>query len=179
MAFWHAHARIEQHLDGSGIDAVVLRPTTYATTMLGWLQPVLSGVLPAPAAGARVAFVDPVDVAGCSAVLLQQPEWRQRRFTLSGPTALDFDQVAQVFADLLDRPVGFVAVPDDAALTGLLQAGAPRWFAENVLRVFGALRAGEADLTTGAVRDLTGGTPRQLGDALRPWLAGAGVAAPS
>ena len=176
VAFWDDHARIEEHVARSGLDWVALRPATFATTLLAWMEPIGAGVLPAPAAGARVAFVDPADVAAAACALLLRPRWSARQYTLTGPEPLDFDQVAAVFAGLLGRPVAFQPVPDEAALAGLRAAGAPDWFAQNVVRVFAALRAGLADLTIPAVQDLTGRPPRSLAAALGTVLS-AGVGA--
>lgn len=177
VAFWDAHARIEQHLARSGLAWVSLRPATYATTLLAWLEPILAGVLAAPAAGARVGFVDPADVAAVASRLLQRRRWDTRSYTLTGPEPIDFDRVAAVFAGLLGRPVAFAPVPDDVARHALLAAGAPPWFAQNVIRVFGALRSGLAELATPAVQDLTGAAPRSLSEALRGPLAALGAGA--
>ena len=166
VAFWDAHARIEDHLEGSGLDWAVLRPTTYATNLLASLDAVADGVLPAPAAGARVAFIDPADVAAVAAAVLLRSRWTRHVLTLTGPEVLTFAEAAAVLSDLLRRPVAFVPVPDDAARAVVMAAGAPEWFADNLVRVFGHLRAGVADLTTHTVLELTARPPRSLAQAL-------------
>lgn len=60
------------------------------------------------------------------------------------------------------RSVEYVDVPDEVALAGLAQAGLPLWLAEQVVAVFGALRAGVNASTTGTVRELTGREPRRF-----------------
>lgn len=166
VAFWDAHARIEEHLAASGLESVVLRPTTYATNLLASLESIRSGMLVAPAAGASVSFIDPADVAKAAAAVLVRRSWSGHTITLTGAEPLTFDEVAAVFAALLDRPVTFVSVPDVAAQEALISAGAPPWFAENLVRVFAALRGGLADLTTHGVLELTGRPPRSLERAL-------------
>ena len=61
VAFWDAHARIEQHLFASGVPAVVLRPTTYATNLLGTLAGVVKDTaarISAPLASATVPTIE-------------------------------------------------------------------------------------------------------------------------
>ncbi len=169
--FWDAHARIEEHLAESGLPSVVLRPTTYATNLLASLESVKAGLLVAPAAGALIAFIDPADVAAAAAAALLRPSWTGQTITLTGPEPIGFERAAEVFAELLDRPVAFVPVSDVAALAALVGSGAPPWFAENLVRVFAALREGLADITTPAVLDLTGRPPMSLRAALAQRLA--------
>lgn len=171
VAFWDAHARSEDHLASSGLDAVVLRPTTYATNLLASWDAVENGILPAPAAGARVSFIDPADVAAAAAAVLTGRSAARGVLTLTGPAAIGFDDAAACLARLLDRPVGFVPLGDDEALGALVGAGASPWFAANLVRVFGALRAGLADLTTPTVSGLVGRPPASLWRALRPHVA--------
>jgi uncharacterized protein YbjT (DUF2867 family) len=42
VAFWDWHARIERHLEASGVPAVVLRPRYYMTNLLGFVETVRS-----------------------------------------------------------------------------------------------------------------------------------------
>ncbi len=162
VAFWAAHAAIEDRLAGSGLDWVSLRPTTYATTALGGFD---GTVLAAPAAGARISFIDPDDVASVAAAVLSDPH-RQGVLTLTGPAVRDFGEVAAVLSGLVGRKVPFVPVPDDAARAAFTEMGLPAWYADNVVRVFGALRAGVADLTTDTVQQITGRPARPLAEAL-------------
>lgn len=171
VAFFDAHGRIEEHLHDSGLDWVAIRPTTYATNLLPSMDAVADGVLPAPALGARVAFVDPADVACVAAAALLRRRWTNHTLTVTGPAVLTFDDAAEVFAGLQGRPVVFVPVPDEAARAALIASGAPEWFAENLVRVFRRLRTGLADLTTDTVLDLTGRPPRSLAQALAARLS--------
>lgn len=166
VAFWAAHAAIEYRLAGSGLDWVVLRPTTYATTALGGFD---ATVLAAPAAGARISFIDPDDVAAVAAAVLHDPRW-QGVLTLTGPDVLGFDEVAAVLSELVGREVPFVPVPDDAARAAFTGMGLPAWYADNVLRVFGALRSGVADFRTDTVQQVTRRPARSIADALAPRL---------
>jgi uncharacterized protein YbjT (DUF2867 family) len=138
------HARIESHLAASRLAAVVLRPASYMTNLLAFAEPVAAaGVLPAPTAGARVAFVDPRDVGSVAAALLSAdrlPEARTLRVT--GPEAVTYDEVATALATVLGREVRFVPVPDDAARAAMTGAGLPELLIEAFLAVYRMQREG-------------------------------------
>jgi uncharacterized protein YbjT (DUF2867 family) len=54
VAFWDWHARIERHLEASGVPAVVLRPRYYMTNLLGFVETIGSaGAVFAPPRASR------------------------------------------------------------------------------------------------------------------------------
>ena len=68
VAFWDWHARIERHLEASGVPWVVLRPRYYMTNLLGFVETVRSaGAVFAPAEGLKIPMIDPRDVGATAA----------------------------------------------------------------------------------------------------------------
>jgi uncharacterized protein YbjT (DUF2867 family) len=138
------HARIETHLAASGLPAVVLHPGSYMTNLLAFADPVATaGMLPAPTAGARVAFVDPRDVGSVAAALLvaeRLPAARTLRVT--GPAAVTYEEVATALTAVLGREVRFVPVTDDAARAAMAGAGLPELLVEAFLAVYRMQREG-------------------------------------
>lgn len=161
VAFWDWHGRIEEHLRASGLPAVVLRPAFNMTNLLGSAEGVRqAGSLFAPADGARVAMIDPQDVAAVAAVALTGDGHDGKTYVLTGPEAITFESVAEELSAATGRHVRFVAVPDEAARRALVGSGIPEFVAGQIVAVFGFLRRGFQDRTTGAVRALTGREPR-------------------
>lgn len=161
--YWDWHGRIEAYLRDSGLPATVLRPTFYLTNLLANADAVRhTGTLFAPAEGAKIAMIDPRDVAAAAAAVLTTPEHDGRTYTLTGPEAVTFDDVAACLTTATGRAVSFVAVPDPVALDGLRQAGLPSWVAEQLVTVFGQLRQGVAAHPTDTVQALTGRPARSL-----------------
>jgi uncharacterized protein YbjT (DUF2867 family) len=178
VAFWDWHARIERHLASSGLPAIVLRPGFSMANLLAQLEPVqTSGVLPVPAADARVAMIDPVDVAAVAAVALSDPEVPVGAYELTGPTAVDFAHVARSWAAAVGRAVSYLDVPPDQAVPAMVAAGLPAFVAEQIATVFAALRSGAQTGVTDDVRQLTGRSPRTIDDFLAEALAHRDVAA--
>jgi uncharacterized protein YbjT (DUF2867 family) len=168
VAFWDWHGRIEEHLLTSGIPAVVLRPTFSMTNLLGSADAVRhAGSLFAPANGARVAMIDPRDIAEVAAVALAEDTHDAKAYTLTGPEAITFERVAEVLSAAAGRRVEFVAVPDEAARQGMIEQGVPEFVAGEIVKVFGFLRRGDQDRTTDTVRALTGREPRGFAEFAR------------
>jgi uncharacterized protein YbjT (DUF2867 family) len=178
VAFADAHGRIERHLQASGVPHVLLKPAFGMANLLAVAEGVRqASAIFLPAAGAKVAMVDPHDVAAVAAVALTTGGHDGRAYELTGPAAVTFDEVAAELAAVLGRPVGFVPVPDEAAVGQLVGSGAPEWFATNVVTQFGLLRAGTQADVRDVVRVLTGREPRPVGEFLRDHAtAYAGVA---
>lgn len=163
LAFWDGHGRVEEHLASSGLAAAVLRPTFYMSGLLAAADTVRQlGRLFLPAGGARVAMVDPRDVAdGAVALLAGEAEWGAPA-VLTGPDALTFADAAAALGAATGRTVEFVDVPDEAAHGSMLQAGMPPWLADNLIVLFGLLRQGVAASVSDGVRSLTGREPRSF-----------------
>jgi uncharacterized protein YbjT (DUF2867 family) len=173
VAFADAHGRIERHLRASGVGHVLLKPAFNMANLLAAADGIhQAGAVFLPAAGAKVAMVDPRDVAEVAAVALTTDGHEGRAYELTGPAAVSFDEVAAALSDVLGRPVGFVAVPDEAAVGQLVGAGAPEWFATNVVAQFALLRRGTQADVRDVVRVLTGREPRPVAGFLRDHAAG-------
>jgi uncharacterized protein YbjT (DUF2867 family) len=174
LAFWDAHGRLEAHLRGAGVPWVLLRANFFMTNVLTTAASVrAAGAIFLPAAGAKIAMVDPRDVARAAALLLTDPGFADQAGVthyLTGPEAVTFDDVAAALSDLTGRAIGFVPVPDDAARAQLVESGMPAWFASNLVTLFGLLRDGAAAPVGGGVRALTGSEPTPVTSFLRDHL---------
>jgi uncharacterized protein YbjT (DUF2867 family) len=165
LAFWDAHGRIEQHLQACGLPWVGLHPSTYTSNLFAAADSVRElGLLLAPAGDAKVALIDPRDVAAVAAVVLAEDGHDGRTYTLTGPEALTYVEVAEQLSAAIARPVTYVNVSDRDAREGMTQAGLPEWLADQLLILWSLLRGGAAATTTDVVRVLTGREPRSVTD---------------
>jgi uncharacterized protein YbjT (DUF2867 family) len=170
VAFADAHGRIGEHLRASGVDHVLLKPTFMMTNLLGAADGVRqAGAVFLPGAGAKIAMIDPRDVADVAAVALTGDVARE--LELTGPAAVTFDDVADELSAVTGRSIGFVPVPDEAAVAQLVGAGAPEWFATNLVTQFGLLRQGAQAQPRDTVRQVLGREPRSLAAFVRDHAA--------
>lgn len=168
VAFTDAHGRITEHLRAAGPAHVLLEPAFLMSNLLAGADGVRGAdALFLPAAGAKIAMIDPRDVARVAAAVLTGDGHDGRRYVLTGPEAVTLDDVAEQLSAVLGRRIGAVPVSDGAALGQLAAAGVPEWFATNVVAQFGVLRGGAQSGVQDVVRALTGRDPRPVGEFLR------------
>jgi uncharacterized protein YbjT (DUF2867 family) len=181
VAFWEWHDRVERHVMASGVPGVILRSSFYMTNVLAAAGQVASeGRLYAPAAGARIAMIDPRDVGAAAAAVLSTPGHDGRTYVLTGPEAITYVQVAAALSAATGRAIEFVDVPDEDAKQGLIGAGLPDVVAEHVVRAFAMARQGVAGQVTPTVESLIGRPPRDMASFARdhaPLFAPAAVGA--
>lgn len=161
LVFDHWHGQIEAHLERSGLAHVLLRPSAYMTNLLAHAETVKGmHTLFAPAGAAQISYIDPRDVGEAAAAALTGDGHDGRAYTLTGPEAITFEQIAQDLSLVLGRRIAFVDVTDETARQGMIDAGLDPFVADAVVALFRAQRAGMMARTTAAVYTLTGRLPR-------------------
>jgi uncharacterized protein YbjT (DUF2867 family) len=101
-------------------------------------------------------MVDPRDVGACAAAVLTSDAHEGHSYLLTGPRAITFAEVAQAISAIAGRTVEYVALADEAAKQGLIEAGTPAPVAEQIVAIFAALRSGAGKEVSHAVESLTG-----------------------
>ncbi|SNQ51758.1 NmrA family protein [Frankia canadensis] len=168
VAFFDAHARVEEHLRASGLPFVLLRPAFKMSTLLAGAPGVRQADrFFAPAAGAKIAMIDPRDIADVAAAVLTTDGHDGRGYELTGPEPVTFDDMVAELSTTIGRPIAFVPVGDTDAVTRFIAAGTPQWIATNAVTQFGLLRQGSQAQTRDTVRVLTGHEPRTVAAFLR------------
>ena len=100
------HRRIERHLERLDAETAALRAAYFMQNLSGIHSPEIRerGELFVPAGEGRLGFVDARDVGVVAARLLTGERRLDRpAVTLTGPTALNFEEAATVFSAELDR----------------------------------------------------------------------------
>jgi len=163
VAFLDANGRVEQHLRRSGVPWTLLRPTFLMSNLLRGAGGVRTeDAFLVPGAGAKIALVDPRDVAEVAAVVLTGAGHEGRHYDVTGPEAVTFDDVAEHLSAVLGRPIASVDLSDDEATMRFTAAGAPPWYVGNVVRLFDVLRRGAQAEVRDTVEALCGRAPRSV-----------------
>jgi uncharacterized protein YbjT (DUF2867 family) len=98
------HGQIEESLTASGLPAVILRPGFFMSNLLASAEQVRrDGKLSAPAGTARIAMIDPRDVAAVAVTTLTTPGAGGEADVLTGPEALNYEQIAHQLSVVTDR----------------------------------------------------------------------------
>lgn len=153
--------RAELHLQASGLSWNILRPNWFMQNFhTFWLNGIREqGAIFLPVGQARGSFIDTRDIAAVAARLLVTDDFANRDFDLTGPAALNHDEVASLLSREAGRPIRFQDITPDAMREGLLGAGLPRAYTEFMITILGYFKAGYAERTTDHVQELTGRAP--------------------
>lgn len=170
---WVPHHAVERHLLASGLRWTLLRPGFFAQNLGDAYRRDLRerSELIVPAGRGRVAFVDVRDVAEVAALAFARPELRQQAWTLTGPEALSFDEVAGVLGAALGRPVRYRAASVPGYALHLRRQGLPgmQVLVQTLLHV--GIRFGNAAQVDPALGRLLGRRPRSLADYVKDHAA--------
>jgi uncharacterized protein YbjT (DUF2867 family) len=153
------HWQTEQELVQSGLAATILRPVFFIQNLLAMVR----GDAIATAAGdGRVAMIDVRDIAAVAVAALTRPGHAGKTYTLTGPEALSFDDVASILSHQAGRQISHVRRPADAVSTSLQASGVPAWFANDMAHLQSMLADGYEDVVTDDVHTVTGRSPHTL-----------------
>ena len=155
----------EELLRASGIPAVILRSSNHMTNVFFATESVrAAGKIFASLDDAKITMIDRRDLAAVAALTLTESGHDGRTYVLTGPEAITYSDVAKTLSQVLGRTVEYVDVPDEAAIAGALQAGAPDWLANGVAEVARQLKRGIAAQPSDSVRVLLGREPYGFAD---------------
>ena len=153
--------RAERELIASGIAYNIVRPNWFMQNFQTfWIQGINErGKISLPVGNGKASFIDASDIAASAVRLLTTHDLDNRDFDLTGPRALDHDEVAAILSRATGRKIGFQDVAPDVLRQGLLAGGVPADYTEFLLVILDYLRQGYAERTTGEVKLLTGRDP--------------------
>src|SRR4051794_3341862 len=147
------HRRAERALQDSGLQHTVLRPVFFMQNLFAMVR---DGTIATAAGEGRVAMIDARDIATAAVAALTTVPARGRVYTLTGPDAVSFDQVAEVIGRRFGRAVRHLRVPGETVCERLRVLGAEPWFAADMGLLHGMLADGYEDVITSDLSSLTG-----------------------
>ncbi|WP_256255698.1 NmrA family NAD(P)-binding protein [Streptomyces sp. MUSC 14] len=140
-----------------GITHSILRPAWVMQNFADEHLPLIDGAIIAPSSGGREAFVDAADIAAVAAETLLDPAAHAgATYSLTGPQALTFQEVADTIALVSGRPVAYHDIDQEAWISGALATGLPADYAVMLRWLTGAVISGNGSTPTGDVEKVTG-----------------------
>ncbi len=135
----------------------VLRPAWVMQNFTDDHLPLVDGAITVPSGGSAEAFVDADDIAAVAAETLADPSAHAgAQYTLTGPQALTFPEVADIIAAVSGRPVVHRDIDQETWISGALAAGVPADYAVMLRWLTGAIISGHGATPTGDVEKVTG-----------------------
>jgi len=157
------HAQTEAQLEASGLPFTHLRPLFFMQNILRFAQVIArTGEFDAALGQGKIAMVDVRDVAAVAAAALTMDGHTGKAYTITGPEALSYADVAEKLSLAIGKPVFYRDVPLAVIRQRLLEAGMPEWHVGVQLDFHTALREGGASIVTDTVETVTGKLPRSF-----------------
>jgi uncharacterized protein YbjT (DUF2867 family) len=166
------HAQTEKHLAESGLPYTHLRPPFFMQNILRFAPTIRAGGEFTGSFGrGKVAMIDVEDIAAVAATALTTTAHAGKAYTLTGPEALSYGDVAEKLSRILGRTVTYRDVPLTITRERLITSGMPAWHVDVQVDFSTALSAGHASTVTDTVEVVTGRPARTLERFIREHLA--------
>lgn len=123
-----AHAETEEQLKESKMSWTFLRPQLYMQNLLRFGEQVAeNNSFSAPMGTDAFALVDIRDIAEVAAKVLKDGESTSKIYTLTGPSAATYEEIAQYLSDIFHQPVNYNPVAQEEFYQALIAEGNPSW----------------------------------------------------
>jgi uncharacterized protein YbjT (DUF2867 family) len=168
--FLRYHAAVEAAIEATDLTFTFLRPNLYMQGLLNFGQSIKEKSAFFAAAGeARISAMDVRDLADVAVAALTDPRHKNKSYSLTGPEALTFGEMADELSVALGRTISFVDVPPEAMRGALDGLGFPAWQADGLLEEFEMYRRGEAAGIESGMSDALGRSPRPFAQFARDY----------
>ncbi len=170
FTFGRQHGAAERVIMDSGLRFTFVQPNFFMQNLLWSAETIKArGELYSSLATTPASHVDARDIAAVIAATLTGPLGRHagQVHLVTGPEALSFDQVADTFSRVLQKPVQYRNLGDDQLKAGLQAAGQGEWQATALVELNAHARHGHASVVTDTIERITGRSARTLEQWLR------------
>jgi uncharacterized protein YbjT (DUF2867 family) len=161
------HWLAEHVMNWSGLPAVHIRPTIFLENPLFTVMAARSikesGRLELPFGTGRTSPIAAADVADVVATVLGAPQDHLGAvYELTGPAALDINELAEQYAEVLDRPVAAAQLSYDEWLEHVTDAGLDPHILQHIATMVRLHREDRYNRFTHDVENLTGHPPQSV-----------------
>ncbi|MEV6734795.1 MULTISPECIES: NmrA family NAD(P)-binding protein [unclassified Streptomyces] len=153
---------VELDLAGrGGFTHSILRPAWVMQNFCDEHMPVIEGIITVPTHGGTEAFVDAADIAAVAVETLADPDAHAgAQYAPAGPQSLTVSEVADIIADVIDRPVTHNDIDPEAWIGGAIAAGfVPADYAVMLRWLTGTVISGNGSRPNGDIEKVTGRPP--------------------
>lgn len=156
--------RAEVELEKSGLNYNIVRPNWFLQNFnTFWIQGIRDqGKILLPAGKAKASFIDARDISAVIAKLLTTANFDNKAFDITGPEAVDHDQVASALSAATGKSISYQEIQPGDLLKGLRGAGLPKDYSEFLVMIMGFLREGYNAAVTANVKTILGRDPTGL-----------------
>jgi uncharacterized protein YbjT (DUF2867 family) len=108
--------------------------------------------------------VHPRDIAAVAVRALTSDGHEGKAYPLTGPEAMNIGEQVKILSNAIGKQIEYVPITDEAARTGMEQAGLPPFIIDALLPFASFIRNGKAAEVFHTVEEVTGRAPFTFGD---------------
>jgi NAD(P)H dehydrogenase (quinone) len=156
------HGRIDQALMASGLAHTIVRPNSFMQNYTNYFGGMIKdqNSIFLPQGRGRISLIDVRDIAAVDAEILASPEIHlQKAYDLTGPEALDNEEIARILSRVLGKLITYVDIDEATARQGMAHMGLPEWNIRLMEGLNRRIKLGMTAETTPWVRTITGRPP--------------------
>jgi NAD(P)H dehydrogenase (quinone) len=165
FTFGRDHFHTEEYIRSSGMGHTFLRDSIYLDYVPFFAS--AEGVIRGPAGDGRVAAVARDDIAEVAVTTLLDPQHAGRAYELSGREAFTMAEAARIITEVTGHEVTYLEETLEEARASRAPSGAPDWEIEGWVTSYAVIAAGELDVVTDHIEQLTGHAPMTLAEFLQ------------
>jgi uncharacterized protein YbjT (DUF2867 family) len=158
------HRPVEKAIEASNMSWTFLRPNSFMQNVLTFMAGTIkaeSAIYSASGDG-QVSHVDVRDIAAVAARALTAGGHEGKAYTLTGPRALSYAEMAAELSQFLGRTIQHISLPPKDLRQAMLAEGMPGPLAERMLDLERYFHQGRASRITGDIKAVTGNEPRSF-----------------
>ncbi|MEQ1883939.1 MAG: SDR family oxidoreductase [Bryobacteraceae bacterium] len=158
------HSAVDDYLKKSGMSWTILKPTSFMQNLLENSGPREDDYIHMPAGDAKTAFVDTRDIASVAALALSQRGHEGKEYTLTGPEAFTYKEVAEILSDATGRMIRYLDISHSEACQEMMDDNLPEWVIDVMMELRSWTAEGGASEVATTVSDVLGRQARNLRD---------------
>jgi len=155
------HRPVERAIQSSGLAWTILRPNGYMQNVVTYMSDTIrsQGAFFSASGDGKISHVDVRDLAAVAVKALKEPGHEGKVYSLSGPEALTYDDVAKELSKALGRTINHINLSPSDLKNGMLATGTPEWFTDMLLDLERYYREQRAGIITGDIKQVIGRDP--------------------
>ena len=167
------HRPVESAIESSGLAWTFLRPNSFMQNAVTFMGSTIraEGAFYSASGQARIGHVDVRAIAAVAVKALTEPDYERKAYTLSGPEALTYDELASELSTALGRAISHINLSPSDLKGGMLAEGMPESLADRMLDLERYFREGQASRITSDIKQVTGREPRRFAEYIRETAA--------
>ena len=164
FAFAKVHRPVEKAIESSGFAWTFLRPNSFMQNVVTYMGETIKaeGAFYSASGKAKISHVDVRDIAAVAVKALTEPNHEGKAYTLSGPEALTYDELANELSKVLGRSISHINLSPSDLKNGMLAEGMPKEIADWMLDLERYYREDQASRITNDIKQVTGRDPRRF-----------------